>query len=106
MRYLVKATGGPGFSSPEEGLRILESLVLPTFDAIGRLEKEKKILAGGLPVGARELVLIIEAASNEDLDSTLRAIPGWGIFQWVITPLQTVQGRAKIERDAVAAMKK
>jgi len=106
MRYLVKVTGGPGFSSPDEGLKVLESLILPTFDALLKLEKDRKILAAGLPVGAREFVMIVEADSNEALDAMLRAIPAWALFDFAVTPLQTIKGRTKIERDAVAAMKK
>ena len=53
MKYLVIGSEGPGFASPEQAVEILEKVILPTFDALITLEVEKKILAGGLPVGAR-----------------------------------------------------
>jgi len=53
MKYLVVASGGPGFSSPEEALEVLEKTILPSFAALKKLEAAKKILAGGLPVGDR-----------------------------------------------------
>lgn len=102
MKYLVTGSGGPGFSSPEEAADILEEEILPTFEAIMKLERTGRILAGGLPVGERSFVFIAEAASNEDLDKMLRAIPAWGVFDWQVTPLQSFAGRAEIERAFVA----
>ena len=106
MKYLVTASSGPGFSSTGEAAKVIKSLVVPLFDEIARLEKEKKIVAGGLPVGERALIFVADAKSHDELDLMLRAIPGWGIFEWEVTPLQTFDARARIERDAVAAMKK
>jgi len=66
-QYLVVGSGGPGFASPEEAVKVLEGTILPSFDQLIRLEKEKKILAGGLPVGDRAFAFIVEASSNEEL---------------------------------------
>ncbi len=41
MRYLVTATGGPGFTSPEESLETLQKIILPSFDALIELEGQK-----------------------------------------------------------------
>ena len=98
-------TGGPGFASPEEAKEILQNVVLPSFDLLSKLEKSKKILAGGLPVGDRAFVFIAEAASNEELDQMLRSLPMWGALDWEVTPLQTFSGRAAIEREFVKGMK-
>ena len=100
MKYLVNATEGPGFATPEEAVEVLEELVLPTFDALMELEKKGRIV-GGLPVGERSFVFIAEAASNDELDAMLRALPLWGILDWEVTPLQTVARRAEIEREVV-----
>ncbi|HEX9869161.1 MAG TPA: muconolactone Delta-isomerase family protein, partial [Candidatus Tectomicrobia bacterium] len=89
MRYLVSGSEGPGFASPEEAVEILEEVVLPTFDALMKLEARKKIVAGGLPVGDRAFVFIAEAASNEELDRLLRSLPAWGVLEWRVTPLQS-----------------
>ena len=106
MKYLVSGSEGPGFASPEEAVEILEEVVLPTFDALMKLEARKKIVAGGLPVGDRAVVFIVEAASNEELDRLLRSIPAWGVLEWHVTPLQSFAGRAAQERDLVKQFKK
>jgi len=106
MKYLVTGSKGPGFASPEEGVAILERSVLPSLDELIKLEKQKKILAGGLPVGDRAFVFIVDAASNEELDQLLQDIPLWGVLSWQVTPLQTFAGRAAYERDAVKELKK
>ena len=50
-----------------ETAEVLENIILPTFDTLVKLEGDKKILAGGLPVGDRAFVFIVEAASNEEV---------------------------------------
>jgi hypothetical protein len=106
MKYLVSGSEGPGFASPEEAVEILEEVVLPTFDALMKLEARKKIVVGGLPVGERAFVFIAEAASNEELDRLLRSLPAWGVLEWQVTPLQSFAGRAAQERDLVKQFKK
>ena len=106
MKYLVIASEGPGFSTPEETLKVLEKGVLPTLDSLLKLEAEKRIVAGGLPVGERKLIFILEASSNEEVDQVLRDIPGWGVFKWQVIPLQSFDGRAQKERSVLSEMKK
>lgn len=106
MKYLVSGSGGPGFSSAEEATDILEEEILPTFEAVMKLEKDGHIVAGGLPVGERSFVFIAEAASNDELDKMLRNIPAWGAFDWQVTPLQSFAGRAAIEKAFVAGVGK
>jgi hypothetical protein len=106
MKYLVIGSEGPGFASPEETIEVLEKGIFPTFDALLKLEAEKKILAGGLPVADRALVFILEASSNDEADQILREIPAWGVLKWKVTPLQSFEGRANQERSLVEALKK
>ena len=106
MRYLVVGSEGPGFASPEEAVQLLEDIILPSFDALAKLEAERRILAGGLPVGERAFVFIVEASSNEELDQLLRNIPMWGSLNWEVTPLQSFAGRAAHEREVVKKLKK
>ena len=106
MKYLVVGSGGPGFASPKEAVKVLEEIILPSFDEIIRLEKKKKILAGGLPVGDRSFVFIVEASSNEELDQMLRTLPMWGSLDWEVTALQTFAGRAAQERSIVKELKR
>jgi hypothetical protein len=105
MQYLVEGTGGPGFATAAEALTVLESEILPGFAAVIKLEAEKKILAGGLPVGDRAFVFIIEAANNDEADRLIRGIPFWPVLQWKVTPLQSFSARAAAEKAVVAALK-
>jgi muconolactone delta-isomerase len=106
MKYLVIGSGGPGFASPEEAVRALEGMALPSFDSLIKLEAQKVILAGGLPVGERTFVFIVESSSNEEVDQLLRNIPMWGSMEWEVTPLQSFSGRAAQERDALKKLKR
>jgi muconolactone delta-isomerase len=106
MKYLVVASGGPGFAYPEEALEVLQSVILPNFKEILSLEKRKKIIAGGVPVGERTFVFIVDAKSNDELDQMLRKLPMWGELDWEVTALQTFNGRARQERQAVKELKK
>jgi hypothetical protein len=106
MKYLVIGSEGPGFASPEETEEVLEKGILPTFDALLKLEADKKILAGGLPVADRAFVLILEASSNDEVDQILRDIPAWGVLKWKVTALQSFERRANKERNILEALKK
>jgi len=106
MKYLVVASGGPGFSFPEEALEVLQDIILPSFKDLISLEKRNKIIAGGVPVGERTFVFIADAKSNDELDQMLRKLPMWGELDWEVTALQTFNGRARQERQAVKELKK
>jgi hypothetical protein len=106
MKYLVTGSGGPGFASTEKAVGMLEEIILPSFDKLIWLEKKKRILAGGLPVGDRAFVFIAEASSNEELDKMLRELPMWGALDWEVTPLQTFTGRADQEREIIKKLKR
>jgi hypothetical protein len=106
MKYLVTSSEGPGYATPEQAIEVLEKGILPTFDTLMNLEADKKILAGGLPVGDRALVFILEAASHEEADQLLRDLPAWGVLKWAVIPLQSFEGRAKKERGVVEGFKK
>src|SRR6516162_4194511 len=97
MKYLVVGSEGPGFASPEETVEVLEKGILPTFDALLKLEAEKKILDGGLAVADRGFVFILEASSNDEADQILREIPVWAVLKRKVTPLQSFEGRANKE---------
>jgi hypothetical protein len=101
MQYLVAASGGPGLAFPAETLQALEDLVLPLFESLLRFQAEKKILAGGVPVGDRAVVFIVEAASHGELDRMLRSLPMWGLFTWEVKALESFAGRAAQEREFV-----
>lgn len=105
MQYLVHGSGGPGYTSPEETLQVLEQGILPTFDYLIGLEKQGKILAGGIPLAERAIVLVVEASSNEEVDRLIRDVPAWGVLDWQVTPLETLSGRAEKEREVVSQLR-
>jgi hypothetical protein len=75
MQYLVEGARGPLPSSPEHAIALLEQTVIPHFEYVMRLKTEGKILAGGVPVGDRAFVFIIEAPSNDEADRIVRDMP-------------------------------
>ena len=105
MKYLVTGTGGPASASPADMTALLKNVALPTFDQLIKLEQEGKI-TGGVPVGDRAFVFIVEASSNDEVDKLLRSLPIWGVLKWKVVPLQTFEGRAAIESKMVEATKK
>ncbi len=104
--YLVVASNGPSFTSPKEAIQVLEKGILPTFAAIQKLQREGKIVAGGLPVGERTLIMVVKASSNKEVDRLLRTLPAWGALQWKVTPLETFSGRASHEQEILGELKK
>lgn len=104
--YLVVASGGPGFTSPQEAITVLEKGILPTFDALQKMQKEGKILAAGLPAGDRAFLFIVQAASNDEVDNLIRDLPAWGALQWKVKALQSIEGRASRERQILEELKK
>jgi muconolactone delta-isomerase len=105
MQYLVEAARGPLPASPEQAIALLEGTVIPHFEYMVRLKSEGKLLAGGLPVGDRAFVCIIEAASNDEADRIVRDMPAWGVLEWKVTPLQSVEARAVMERKVLQTLK-
>ncbi len=103
--FLVTTSEGLGFAAPEEVVEVLEKSILPTFDMLMELKANKKIVAGGLPVGSRKFYLIVEAGSHDEIDRMLRDIPAWGVFSWKVTPLQSLEGRAEMERQILKSLK-
>ena len=106
-RYLV--TGeyvDPGpLLPPEQLVQMVEQMVLPSFDALAKLEEQKKVLGGGIVCGARAGAFIVDVASNTELNQLLQGLPMWGLVKFTATPLQTFRERAADERKAMDQMK-
>ena len=105
MQYLVEGAHGPLGGTPQEMLALLEGMVIPHFDYMLKLQAEGKILAGGLPVGDRAFVCIIEAASHDEADRIVRDMPLWGALEWKVTPLQSVAARKEKEQEVVRQLR-
>jgi len=46
-------------------------------------------------------VLIVEAESNEELDTILHRLPLWGLAKWKVTPLANLEGRTSRDRQFI-----
>jgi hypothetical protein len=90
MQYLVEAARGRLPASLEQAITLLEGTAIPHFEYMMKLERQKKKLAGGIPVGDRAFVCIIEAASNDEADRIVRDMPAWGLLEWTVRPSQRV----------------
>ena len=105
MQYLVEGRRGSLPTSPEQAVSFLEGIVIPHFEHVMKLERDKVVLGGGLPVGDRAFVMIIEADDNDEADRIVRDMPAWPVLEWKVTPLQSVASRADMERKAVEMLK-
>jgi len=103
MRYLVTVdhadTAAP--LSSQQTLQLIEQAVIPTLDACAQLESEHKMLAGGVMARTGSAILIVEAASNEELNRLVQRLPAWGALNVSVTPLQSFAERADQDRQAL-----
>ena len=107
MQYLVTmeyVDPGP-LVPPQQVGQLVEQVVLPGFEALGKLKAEKKILAGGVVAGTRTLAFIVDVADNDELDKLLETNPFWGIMKTDATPLQDFEKRAAQDRQSLEQLK-
>jgi hypothetical protein len=107
MRYLAIAEyvePGP-LLPPQQVVQMVERLIIPSFEALAKLEDEKKILGGGVNVGARGGAFILEVASEDEANRVLQSLPFWGLIKWTITPLQGFRQRAADQRAMLQQLK-
>ena len=103
MLYLVKGVASQAGTPtmPAQAIELLQRQVIPSLEALAQHQTDGKILAGGIVVGARAAVFIVEAASHEEVTNLVRNLPFWGILEWEVTPLETFTHRATLERQQV-----
>jgi len=107
MRYLVTAEyvePGP-LLPPQQVAQLVEKLVIPSFEAMAKLEDEKKILGGGVHAGARAGVFVLDVASHDEANRVLQSLPFWGVLRWTLVPLQGFRARAADERTMLEQLK-
>lgn len=95
MQYLVqmKLASSSRATSPQEGIAFIEQFIIPTLELCKKLEKEKKILAGGPTSGAVALVFVLSAESSQELDDLITSLPVWPRMETEVIPLTTFEGR-------------
>lgn len=107
MRYFVKGElVEPGVLLPqEEFVQILENTIVPSLEAISKLESENKILAAGALTGAKAGVFILDAESHEEVTQLLQNLPFWSLLKWEVIPLDSFENRAKQHRELIECFK-
>jgi hypothetical protein len=90
---------------PQQLVHLIEQMVLPSFEALAKLQEQKKILGGGIIAGGRAGAFVVDVASNNELNRLLQELPFWGIVKWNATPLQGFRERAADEQHALDRIK-
>jgi Muconolactone delta-isomerase len=90
---------------PQQVVQMIEQVVLPSFEAMAKLQDQKKIVAGGIYAGDRKGCFILDVASNDEVNRILQALPFWGLLRWTVVPMQGFRERAADERKAAETMK-
>lgn len=104
MNYLVQLKLASRPANSQEGKIFIEQMILPTLELCQKLEAEKKIVAGGPVSGSIALSLIVNASSDEELDSTITGLPVWPLMETTVTPLGTFDVRAQEVRARLEQM--
>ncbi|HKD09170.1 MAG TPA: muconolactone Delta-isomerase family protein [Bryobacteraceae bacterium] len=97
MEYLVqmRLSSSARPMSPDDGIKFIKEIVLPTLEQCEKLQKDKKILSGGPMIGAFALALIVTAESAQELDDLIMSLPVWSRMETEVTPLTTFDGRRR-----------
>jgi len=104
MLYLVEfeATQAGTPTSREQTIEMLDKLVIPTLESLG---KDGKVRAGGIAGGTLAGAFVVGAKSKDEVTELVRALPAWGIMQWKVTPLETFAHRADLEKKVVQELR-
>jgi len=104
MLYLVEfeSTQAGAPTSREQTIEMLDKLVIPTLDSLG---KDGKVRAGGIVVGTLAGAFVVGAKSKDEVTELVRALPAWGIMQWKVTPIETFAHRADLEKKVVQGLR-
>lgn len=96
----------PGAMLPPQGVvHVVEQAVLPSFEALAKLQDQKKILAGGIYSGARGGAFVMDVADNNEANLLLMSLPFWGLVKWTVTPMQSFRDRGRDEGNLIAQLK-
>ncbi len=106
MLYLVETDAAEiSHLTPEQLTTLAEEAVIPSLEALTKLQSEKKILAGGCIAGQRAHAFIVEAASNEAVSELLHSLPLWAGHDWTVTPLESWEHHITFLRGMVDKVK-
>ncbi len=100
LRYLVigKAGGAGPVMQPQQVPQMLDRIIVPSLEMLAQWEREGRI-HGAAFAGRRGHCMIVDAASNEELNGLLMGLPFWGLLEWEITPLTSYESAANGARE-------
>ena len=106
MRYLVigRAVNIALGMQPQQGAQMLDTVIVPSLEMLAKWEREGRI-HGASFAGRRANCMIIDAASNEELNALLTTLPFWGLLEWEVTPLASFESQAKNVREISQRLK-
>ena len=81
---------------PEAGMKLHDQAIGPSLKMLADWQAAGKI-KGGIVLGARAGIFVIDASSNAAVDKTIQSLPFWMMLDWTITPLVGYQDR--LDRD-------
>jgi hypothetical protein len=90
---------------PASFIMLSEKIVLPAVETATEWEG-KKLVVGGFFAGQRAGVMIIEAASGEELSGLIQRLSFWSENALEILPLQSFQSGAENIKQQIANAKK
>ncbi len=106
MKFLIIGKGidygGP--IDPASFLMFSEKIVLPSIEMLKEWEAKQKVV-GGLFAAQRAGVIIIEAASAEELSAMLQSLPFWPQNSWEVIPLQSFESGVEDVKKQIAKVK-
>ncbi len=70
---------------------LVKKAILPSLEALAKLQEKGKILTGGYPIGERHIVLIVEAESEEELQAMFEDLPISDIAKVNSTRMKSLQ---------------
>ena len=107
MKFLIIGQGLDYLDpiDPASYIVFAEKIILPAVENVKEWE-EKKSIVGGFFAGQRGGVMIVEAASGEELSGLIQRLPFWSENTLEIIPLQSFQSGAENVRQQIANAKK
>ena len=72
----------------------IQTKVVPSLQALLQETSAGKVLAGGLPAGGRDLVMIVDLKGRDShgcVRSFLASLPLFEFYDWETTPLETFE---------------
>ena len=84
--------------------QVFERVIRPSLESLAKMADEKR-LTGGILAGERAGAFVVNAQSNEEVDTMLGELPFWGLVNWNVTPLVPFRSAIEHDRKAAEAMK-